>query len=142
MFRDCSGIRPLVYFNDAYQIYIASESCAIPEQFQTNIKNLQPGQAVWIKEDLEMVNIRKIPLLNNNPTPCLFEFIYLAHDDSIIDGIHVKTAREHMGKILVPKINVHVDLIVPIPHTPILAGKVIGKPGSSLFFEAFRPNFC
>lgn len=160
VFRDPNGIRPLAYCVDGDTIRFASESCAFGghqayKDVQPNghqaYKDVQPSSVIHVSastgsvihciaQRASGVQIctaqrasgvqRCIALSAQLPKPCLFEFIYLAHDDSVIDGIHVEQARKTMGTLLVQKIRDAfdedtIDVIVPVPHTPVLAGKVI-----------------
>jgi amidophosphoribosyltransferase len=128
-FRDPLGIRPLCYTVDHERgvVSFASESCAL--QQHSSVINVRPGEMIFVdrKGSLSHFNTLARPHILG-PTPCLFEFIYLAHDDSLIDGISVREARKTMGKVLVPKIMqsaLPIDVVIPVPHTPVLAGAEI-----------------
>ena len=131
-FRDPWGTRPLcIGTTDNGDIMIASESCAFPDIHPDDFFNVEPGEVVLITGNGDVRLIE--PLIEREEekfpaSPCLFEFIYLAHDDSVIDGISVKQAREEMGKMMAPLVkDLDIDLVIPVPHTPVLAGKVLAK---------------
>lgn len=127
-FRDPRGIRPLCMGTTETEELghcdiFASETCAIPDGFE--IRSLLPAEVVHI--DMEG-GFRAWQTFPAQTTPCLFEFIYLAHDDSTIDGIHVRKAREEMGRIMRPLLEGKaIDVIVPVPHTPVLAANVLAR---------------
>jgi len=139
-FRDPRGIRPLVFQRSARKICFASESCAFGGATgAAQLQNVAPGEVIWVDLQGEMRRMHPVVEPRVSPTPCLFEFIYLAHDDSCIDGIDVGVAREAMGALLVDKVKASgltIDVIVPVPHTPVLAGRVLAQRLGIDFVEA------
>lgn len=132
-FRDTRGIRPLIMgFNSmSGLIAFASESCGLPEGCDT-VMDVLPGQVVFIDITGEIHFLNPLGRCFPQPQLCLFEFIYLANSASVIDGISVQHAREKMGQLLAPDVirfakAHHIDAIVPIPHTPVLAGKRLSE---------------
>jgi len=128
-FRDPFGIRPLCYgkkdlMNDKSDYIISSESVAI-DSLSLNfnlVRDVMPGECIIITEDC-VLNSR---VVHNNPAlaPCIFEYIYFARLDSVIDGLLVYEARIKMGEMLAKKIAIEmpdyanlVDVIMPIPET-------------------------
>lgn len=132
-FRDPRGIRPLSfhYTRETGSIRFASESCAWDEADEDTTMNVLPGQVCWVKPDGKMQFL--LPLgdpPNFNPELCLFELIYLAHDDSAMDGISIRDARRQMGRNLVNAVKQYphsIDYIVPVPHTPVIAGRELAR---------------
>lgn len=123
-FRDPCGIRPIVFgqreTGQGTEYMIASESVALDALGFTLIRDLAPGEAIYITEDGELHTRQcaRNPQLN----PCIFEHVYLARPDSIIDGISVYRARMKMGEKLADKIlrerpDHDIDVIIPIPDT-------------------------
>ncbi len=123
-FRDPCGIRPIVYgereTEQGTEYMIASESVALDALGFTLVRDLDPGEAIYITEDgqLHTRQCARNPQLN----PCIFEHVYLARPDSIIDGISVYKARMKMGEKLAEKIlrerpEHDIDVIIPIPDT-------------------------
>lgn len=123
-FRDPHGIRPLALgkrvteFGDEYMV--ASESVALDAVGFTFIRDVAPGEAVFITERGELFTQQ----CAENPamSPCIFEFVYFARPDSTIDGISVYASRVNMGKRLGEKIkrewaDLHIDVVIPIPET-------------------------
>jgi amidophosphoribosyltransferase len=144
-FRDPRGIRPLVYQENRQcesgkEIRFASESCAFDKNTGP-IYDVAPGEVLWVTLPGEVNRLHPIIEPRISPTPCLFEFIYLAHDDSYIDGISIREARRAMGELMVDKVKnsgLTIDIIVPIPHTPVLAGRVLANRLGVDFVDALE----
>lgn len=122
VFRDPKGIRPLCYNISNNGIYISSENCAINNE----TIDVKPGEAILFQAD----NITKYQTKNHYLLPCIFEYIYLAHPDSILDKISVKHAREEFGKLLgkkIKKLNLHLDYIIPVPESSCIAAKALSN---------------
>jgi amidophosphoribosyltransferase len=99
---------------------LASESVALSAQGFTLIRDVQPGEAVYIDADGNVATAQ----CADNPklTPCIFEYVYFARPDSIMDGISVYKARLRMGECLAEKIqrlrpDHDIDVVMPIPDT-------------------------
>eukprot|EP00457_Paulinella_chromatophora_P003155 gb/GEZN01003161.1/.p1 GENE.gb/GEZN01003161.1/~~gb/GEZN01003161.1/.p1 ORF type:complete len:666 (-),score=71.99 gb/GEZN01003161.1/:262-2064(-) len=154
-FRDPKGIRPLVAIHDmAYhrRAAFASESCALPKWPGTVPMDLGAGCAMWLPLGGKEVHFlypnggsqaieRPLtfePSSRSPPSPCLFEYIYLASEESIIDGIPVLAARERMGLLLIEQLkqlDIKIDTIVPVPHTPVRSGRVLADAIGADFVE-------
>jgi len=135
-FRDPWGRRPLcVGSTPEGDILFASESCAF--KCDDKFFDIEPAEVVWISEEGDVQILR--PLYYRPASPCLFEFIYLAHDDSIIDGIPVRAARKKMGTMMAPLVReLNIDVVVPVPHTPVVAGKLLAKILNTGFVELLQ----
>ena len=123
-FRDPYGIRPAVYGERATaegaDYMVASESVALKAQGFELVRDLEPGEAVFIEQNgaLHTRQCAENPQL----APCIFEFVYFARPDSIIDDVSVYKARLRMGQTLVQKIlrehpDHDIDVVIPIPDT-------------------------
>ena len=123
-FRDPLGIRPLVIgsrITEAGKEYaIASETVALAGLGFDIVRDVQAGEAIYITLDgkLHSAQCAEKPCLS----PCIFEFVYLARPDSIIDDISVYKSRLRMGEKLAGKINRllpdhDIDVVIPIPDT-------------------------
>jgi len=122
--RDPNGIRPLVYgtreTEQGTDYMVASESVALQAQGFELVRDVEPGEAVFITESGEFFSKQcaKSPKLS----PCIFEYVYFARPDSLMDGISVYKARLRMGQTLVQKImrehpQHDIDVVIPIPDT-------------------------
>jgi amidophosphoribosyltransferase len=124
-FRDPYGIRPAVIgINESYggapEYMVASESVALePNGFRV-LRDIAPGEAVFIDEMGKLHSQQCAP--NASLNPCIFEYVYLARPDSVIDGASVYESRLNMGEALAQKIkqahrNLKVDVVIPIPDS-------------------------
>ena len=123
-FRDPFGIRPLVYgkrdTEGGTEYMVASESVALQASGFELVADLQPGEAVFIDVNRKLHRRQCAPAARLNP--CIFEYVYLARPDSIIDDIYVYKARLRMGVKLARKIlkqmpEHDIDVVIPIPDT-------------------------
>lgn len=123
-FRDPHGIRPILFgkreTDKGTEYIIASESVALDVLGFELIRDLEPGEAVYISRDGK-ISTRQCAE-KHSYTPCIFEFVYLARPDSIIDDISVYKARLRMGEKLAEKIlrerpDHDIDVVIPVPDT-------------------------
>ena len=146
-FRDPNGIRPIVFgkreSEEGTEYMIASESVALDAQGFTLIRDVAPGEAVYIDVDgnLHTHQCAENPVL----TPCIFEHVYLARPDSIIDGISVYKARLRMGEKLAEKIikvrpDNDIDVVIPIPDTSRTSALQLAFKLGVKFREGFIKN--
>ncbi len=146
-FRDPYGIRPLIYgrreTDRGTEYMIASESVALNTLGFTLIADLAPGEAVFVSVDgsLYTRQCAVSPVLS----PCIFEFVYLARPDSIIDNISVHKARSRMGKRLAAKIkrdwtDKPIDVVIPIPDTSRTAALQLANQLGISYSEGFIKN--
>ncbi len=123
-FRDPNGIRPAVYgkrdTEQGVEYMIASESVALDSLGFELVRDIEPGEAIYISEDGELHSQQCAE--NPKLTPCIFEHVYFARPDSIMDKISVYKARLKMGARLAEKImrerpDHDIDVVIPIPDT-------------------------
>lgn len=123
-FRDPHGIRPLAFgvreTEQGPEYVVASESVAIDALGFKMVRDVQPGEAIFI--DVHGRFYSKQCAENPVHNPCIFEYVYFARPDSIIDDISVYKARMRMGKTLAKKIERlrpehNIDVVIPIPDT-------------------------
>ena len=146
-FRDPYGIRPLCFGEgssaDGDAVMVASESVAIEGTGHKVSRDVAPGEAIFV--DLQgTVHARQCadkPSLN----PCMFEFVYLARPDSVMDGVSVYQARLNMGETLAQRLIStmppnEIDVVIPIPESSrpsaMQLAQKIGKP----YREGFVKN--
>ncbi|MBV5310938.1 amidophosphoribosyltransferase [Chromatium okenii] len=146
-FRDPNGIRPLVYGRretaDGTEYMIASESVALDTIGFKIVADVAPGEAVLITVDGQLYTHQCAtqPVLS----PCIFEFVYFARPDSIIDNISVHKARSRMGKKLATKIkrewsNHDIDVVIPVPDTSRTAALQLANHLGINYAEGFIKN--
>ena len=143
-FRDPFGIRPLCFgTGGASAVMVASESVALEGTGHTLERDVAPGEAIFIDLAGE-VHARQCadkPSLN----PCMFEYVYLARPDSIMDGVSVYQARLDLGQTLAQRListmpPSEIDVVIPIPESSrpsaMQLAQKIGKP----YREGFVKN--
>jgi amidophosphoribosyltransferase len=146
-FRDPNGIRPLVYgkraSEDGVEYMIASESVALDTLDFTLMADVAPGEAVFIDVEgrISTHQCAAQPVLS----PCIFEFVYFARPDSIIDNISVHKARSRMGRKLAAKIRREwpghdIDVVIPIPDTSRTAALQLAESLGVTYSEGFIKN--
>lgn len=123
-FRDRNGIRPLVFgrrhSKRGTEYMIASESVALDSQGFSIVRDVAPGEAVYI--DVKGNLHSQVCTEPGKHTPCIFEHVYFARPDSLMDGISVYKARLRMGERLADKLqrlrpDNDIDVVIPIPDT-------------------------
>lgn len=120
-FRDPYGIRPLAMGRGADgTVMVASESVALEGSGHVFERNIAPGEAVFVdlQGQVHAEQCADSPTLN----PCIFEFVYLARPDSVLDGISVYQARLNLGETLAKRVistvpPSDIDVIIPIPES-------------------------
>ncbi|MEK9649214.1 MAG: amidophosphoribosyltransferase, partial [Gammaproteobacteria bacterium] len=146
-FRDKYGIRPLVFGKrrtrkgDEYMI--ASESVALDSQGFKLIRDVAPGEAVYIDQDGNLQT--RICSDESKLTPCIFEHVYFARPDSMIDGISVYKSRLRMGDNLAQKIlrerpDHDIDVVIPIPDTSRTSAVELANALGVKYREGFVKN--
>jgi len=119
--RDGFGIRPLVLGKLENGYVLASESCALDTVGAQFVRDVRPGEIVVIDKD----EMKSIDHITNLPKKlCLFEHIYFARPDSIIDGVSMYKARENAGRILAKEQPAIADTVLSVPDsgTPAAIG--------------------
>ncbi len=120
-FRDPYGIRPLAFGQRSHELmpeYIfASENVAIDTLGFDFVSDVQPGEVVYVDMKRQVHRKQIVP---TTWAPCIFEHVYLARPDSIMDGVSVYKTRMRMGTKLAKKIkeaNLDIDVVVPVPDS-------------------------
>ena len=146
-FRDPYGIRPIVYgrreTDKGPEHMIASESVALDVLGFEFEGDIEPGEAVFI--DLQGQVHRRQCAERPQHAPCIFEFVYMARPDSMIDGIAVHKTRLRMGEKLAHKIQRdwpgrRLDVVIPIPDTSRTAGLQMSYELGVKYREGFIKN--
>ena len=119
-FRDPYGIRPLCLGRGPDTTVVASESVALEGTSHQFVRNIAPGEAVFI--DLEGTVHNQQCADKTQLMPCIFEFVYLARPDSVMDGISVYQARLNLGETLAKRVVStvppnEIDVVIPIPES-------------------------
>ena len=116
--RDPYGIRPLVIGKLKNSFILASETCALDIVGATFVREVENGEIVIIEND-ELKSIKPYP--KQKPRPCVFEYIYFARPDSLINGICAYEYRKRLGNELARETDLNADLVVPVPDSGVPA---------------------
>ncbi len=146
-FRDPNGIRPLVLGERAVDgrkdYMVASESVALDVLQFERLRDVQPGECVYIEND-GVLHARGYDG-DVRHTPCIFEYVYFARPDSILDDLSVYKARLRMGEQLAGKIvrdfpEHDIDVVIPIPDTSRTAALQVAYHLGVKYREGFIKN--
>ena len=146
-FRDPFGIRPLVIgqnrSDEGPEYLVASESVALTAFGFELMRDVQPGEAIFIDEGGAFYNRQCAvkPVL----APCIFEYVYLARPDSVIEGVSVYESRLHMGRQLADKIRrtrpgLEIDVVIPVPDTSRPSALELARGLDVTYREGFIRN--
>ena len=114
--RDPYGFRPLCYGKTPDGMYVvASESCAIKAVGGEVIRDVEPGEILVFSKN--GVVSRKEHCKKRDKKLCIFEYIYFARPDSVIDGVSVHTARVRAGRVLAKTHPVDADIVIGVPDS-------------------------
>lgn len=115
--RDPQGYRPLCIGKSSLGMAVASESCALDACGFTFVRDVFPGEVVVIEEG--EITHEEVVLLNrsNSGGLCIFEYVYFARPDSVLDGLSVYKARVNMGTVLAEEHPVEADIVCGVPDS-------------------------
>ena len=128
--RDPYGIRPLVIGKLKNSFILASETCALDIVGATFVREVENGEIVVV-ENNKLNSIKPFP--NQKVRPCVFEYIYFARPDSLIDGKCAYEFRKNFGKELARETDINADMIIPVPDS--------GVPAALGFAEYSKKKF-
>jgi amidophosphoribosyltransferase len=147
-FRDPFGIRPLILGRRSQGLVgdewiVASESLVLEHGGYDVVRDIAPGEAVFIAMDGEMTS--KQCAVNPRLIPCSFEYVYLARPDSIMNGISVYDARLRLGDRLADTIATYapmgdIDVVMPIPDSSRPAAMQVARKLGIEYREGFYKN--
>ncbi len=146
-FRDPHGIRPLVFGERKTKIgsdfMVASENVALSVLDFDLIRDVEPGEAIFI-ESTGVLHTKQCSDVVDH-CPCIFEYVYFARPDSIIDDISVYKARLRMGETLADKVlriwpDHDIDVVIPIPDTSRTSALQMAYRLNVKFREGFMKN--
>ena len=146
--RDPHGIRPLIIGKRAEDLMgaeymIASESAAIDALDFKIIDDIAAGETIFISKEGKMSRSKSQKAAKHSP--CIFEYVYLARPDSVIDKVSVHKARQRMGTYLGEKIlglypEHEIDVVIPIPESSTTSANEVAKKLGLPYREGFVKN--
>ena len=118
--RDSYGMRPLALGKIDKGYIVASETCALQTIGATFVREIEPGEMVVINEN----GLKSIKLAKSTPKHDIFEYVYFARPDSVLNGKLIYTVRKNFGKVLAQEFKLKVDAVIPVPDTatPVVLG--------------------
>ena len=146
-FRDPNGIRPIIFgerkTEQGSDFMVASESVALNVLGFKVRRDIEPGEAIFIESN-GILHTQQCATKAIH-TPCIFEYVYFARPDSIIDGISVYKSRLRMGERLAKKIikeweDHDIDVVIPIPDTSRTSALQLAHLLGVKFREGFMKN--
>ena len=147
-FRDPNGLRPLVLGKRKNggkfdQWMVASESVALDVSGFELVRDVEPGEALFIDLEGHLQSHKMVQVQTYKP--CIFEYVYFARPDSIMDGISVYQARIVMGALLAKQIrekwpNLEIDVVMPVPDTSRTAALELANGLGVSYSEGFIKN--
>lgn len=136
--RDPYGIRPLCIGQIADDYIVASETCALDAVGANYVRDVKPGEiVVFDDEGLHSYWLDDIPARS---ATCIFEYVYFARADSVLDGCSVYEARKLAGKILAQKYGVEADIVSGVPDSAVVAARGYSEASGIPYVEALAKN--
>ena len=135
--RDRYGLKPLVLGEKDGKIIFASESCALDAIDATLIRDVKPGEIVTVERDgsmhSEFIEEKKM-------RPCIFEYVYLARSDSVIDDVSVYEARYECGKLLAELFKIDADIVAGVPDSAVVCARGYSDVSGIPYVDALSKN--
>lgn len=135
--RDPNGFRPLVIGKLGHSFVLASETCALDTVGASFVREVLPGEIVSIDE---RGISSSTPVQSRRQNFCIFEYVYFARPDSIMNGRCVHTVRKKFGEALAREHSTDVDLIVPVPDSGISAAIGLAEASGVPYGEGMIKN--
>ena len=137
-FRDKNGFRPLCIGKVGSSYIITSESCVIDSLGGEFVRDVEPGEMVVIDET--GFHSYKSRVKAFNTSMCIFEYVYVARPDSVIDGVSVHNARFKAGEMLYSEHPIEADMVCGVPDSGIIAAQGYAKASGIPYGTGFVKN--
>ena len=128
--RDPFGIRPLVIGKLKNSYIFASETCALDIVGASFLREVENGEIVIVEND-KLISIKPFP--KQKPRPCVFEYIYFARPDSLINGKCAYEYRKNLGSELAKEADLEADIVVPVPDSGVPAALGFAEQSNKKF---------
>ncbi len=136
--RDPYGIRPLCIGSIEGDYFVASETCALDAVSANYLRDVKPGEIVVI--DSEGIHSFFMDNLPDCSKMCIFEYVYFARHDSVMEGMSVYEARKEAGRLLAKHCPVEADLVSGVPDSGNVAARGYAEESGIPFVEALAKN--
>jgi len=136
--RDPWGFRPLCIGRKGDAIIFASETCALDSIEATFVRDVEPGEVVWVDENGKLSSNREN--CTGSANLCIFELLYFARPDSVIDGQSVYDARINAGRCLAKDYPIKADVVIGVPDSGLVAAKGYSIESGIPFNDGFIKN--
>ena len=136
--RDPYGIRPLVLGKALDDVVVASETCALDAVGAVYTRDVRPGEVVVI--DSQGEHSYFLDTAGKKPAACIFEYVYFARPDSVIDGLSVYAARKESGRILARNSKIEADIVSGVPDSGLVAARGYSEESGIPCVEALAKN--
>ena len=136
--RDPFGIRPLCLGTTESDVVVASETCALDAISANFLRDVKPGEIVVI--DSDGIHSHMMDDIPEKSKMCIFEYVYFARHDSVLDGLSVYEARKEAGKLLAKHFPVEADLVSGVPDSANVAARGYAEESGIPFVEALAKN--
>lgn len=136
-FRDPHGIRPLVLGRRGAAWAVASESVALDTLEYDTVRDVRPGEAVFVDET---GRLHEAQLRAPEPAHCMFEYVYMARPESVLDGHNVSDVRERLGRSLTHHFDRPVDVVCDVPSSAEDVAMAFAHAGGRPYRKAVRKN--
>ena len=136
--RDPYGIRPLCIGTVIDDVVVASETCALDAVGANFLRDVEPGEIVVI--DSTGIHSHKMDALPEKSAMCIFEYVYFARHDSVLDGCSVYNARKEAGRLLAKNYPVEADLVSGVPDSGNVAARGYSEASGIPCIEALAKN--
>lgn len=135
--RDPWGFRPLCIGRKDSSLIFASESCALDSVEATFVRDVDPGEIVWVENGVLFSNRENC---SDNASLCIFEHLYFARPDSIIDGQSVYDSRINAGRCLASEYPINADVVIGVPDSGLVAAKGYSIASGIPYNDGFIKN--
>ena len=135
--RDRYGLKPLVMGKKDGSVIFASESCALDAVDAEFVRDVKPGEMITVTPDGKIKSeIIAVP----DSHPCIFEYVYLARSDSVIDGVSVYEARYNCGKELASRFKIDADIVAGVPDSATVCARGYADVSGLPMVDALTKN--
>jgi len=135
--RDPWGFRPLCIGRKGDAVIFASESCALDSVEATFVRDVDPGEIVWVENGVLHSNRENC---SDKTSLCIFEHLYFARPDSVIDGQSVYNARINAGRYLAEEYPIDADVVIGVPDSGLVAAKGYSIATGITYSDGFIKN--